>query len=150
MTDAARQLCQAIKSTNPSKPVKYILMNTTANSNRDLDEKISFGQKVVVGLLRRLLPPHVDNEEAADYLRTEIGQDDKEIEWTAVRPDGLIDEDTVSDYELHPSPIRDPIFDSGKTSRINVANFMMRLVLENNTWQQWKGQMPLIYNKTSL
>jgi nucleoside-diphosphate-sugar epimerase len=149
VTDATRQLCQAIKSTHPSKAVKYILMNTTGNSNRDLDEKISFGQKVVVGLLRRLLPPHVDNEQAADYLRTEIGQDDKEIKWAAVRPDGLIDEDTVSDYELHASPLRDPIFDSGKTSRINVANFMMRLVLENDTWDQWKGQMPVIYNKTS-
>jgi hypothetical protein len=148
VTDAAQRLCQAIKSNHPQKPVKYVLMNTSGNRNRDLNEQVSTAHKIVVGLLRVLLPPQVDNEEAADYLRTEIGQNDKEIEWVAVRPDGLIDESAVSDYALHTSPTRDPIFDSGKTSRINVAHFMMRLILEDNLWQQWKGQMPVIYNKT--
>ncbi len=149
VTETTRRLCDAIKSNNPEKPIKYILMNTTGNRNRDLNEPISFAQKTVIGLLRLLLPPHVDNEQAADYLRTNIGRNDKAIAWVAVRPDSLIDEDNVSEYELHPSPIRSAIFDAGKTSRINVAHFMMRLVLENDTWDQWKGQMPVIYNKTS-
>ena len=149
VTETTRRLCDAIKSNNPEKPIKYVLMNTTGNRNRDLNEQISFAQKTVIGLLRLLLPPHVDNEQAADYLRTNIGRNDKAIAWVAVRPDSLIDEDNVSEYELHPSPIRSAIFDAGKTSRINVANFMMRLVLENDTWDQWKGQMPVIYNKTS-
>ena len=64
-------------------------MNTTGNRNRDLNEPISFAQKCVIGLLRLLLPPHVDNEKAADYLRTQIGQNNASIEWVAVRPDGL-------------------------------------------------------------
>jgi hypothetical protein len=122
-------------------------MNTTGNSNRDLSEQISPGQKCVIGLLRLLLPPHVDNEKAADYLRTRIGQNDAAIEWAAVRPDGLIDESDPTDYELHPSPVRSAIFDSGVTSRINVAHFMVDLITDDNTWNNWKGLMPVIYNK---
>ena len=60
-------------------------MNTTGNSNRDLDEPISCGQKCVIGLLRLVLPPHVDNENAADYLRTQVGQNDPDIEWAPAR-----------------------------------------------------------------
>lgn len=122
-------------------------MNTTGNSNRDLDESISFGQRCVLGLVRLLLPPHVDNEKAADYLRAHIGQDAAAIEWVAVRPDTLIDEGEVTEYEVHPSPTRSAIFDAGKTSRINVAHFMADLISDDATWSRWKGRMPVIYNK---
>jgi hypothetical protein len=93
------------------------------------------------------VPPHRDNETAADYLRTKIGQNDTEIEWAAVRPDSLFDEDEVSDYELHPSPIRSAIFNPGRTSRINVAHFMADLITNRDVWKKWKGRMPVIYNQ---
>jgi NAD(P)-dependent dehydrogenase (short-subunit alcohol dehydrogenase family) len=149
VTDAARRLCTAIKATKPEKPIKYVLMNTTGNRNRDLDEPISFAERGVIALLRLLLPPHVDNEKAADYLRTEIGQNNPIIEWTAVRPDGLINESEVTEYEVHPSPMRSAIFNAGKVSRANVAHFMANLISDDNLWQKWKGQMPVIYSKTS-
>ena len=149
VTDATRRLCGAIKVNSPEKPIKFVLMNTTGNSNRDLDEPISVAQKGVIGLLRFLLPPHVDNEQAAEYLRSEVGQKDEMVEWTAVRPDGLIDEDEVTAYDVHPSPIRSAIFDAGQTSRINVGHFMADLITDNAIWQRWKGQMPVIYNKVS-
>jgi hypothetical protein len=147
VTDATRRLCQAIRANGPEAPVKYVLMNTVGNRNRDLDERVPFGERVVVGLLRLLLPPHVDNEQAADYLRTQIGQDDGAIAWAAVRPDSLIDRDEVTEYEVYPSPIRSAIFDPGSTSRINVAHFMARLITEADTWDQWKSQMPVIYDR---
>lgn len=150
VTDATRRLCNAIKANNPKHPVRYILMNTTGNRNRDLKEPVSFGQKCVIGLIRLLLPPHVDNEKAADYLRTQIGQKDQFIEWAAVRPDSLIDEEEVTDYEIHTSPVRSAIFNAGKTSRINVGHFMAHLISDNELWNKWKGQMPVIYNKSSL
>jgi len=123
-------------------------MNTTGNRNRNLKEPISIAQKCVIGLLRLLLPPHVDNEKAADYLRTEIGQNNKSIEWVTVRPDGLIDEVEVTDYEIHPSPTRSAIFNAGKVSRINVGHFMASLITDDNLWTKWKGQMPVIYSKS--
>ena len=147
VTDATRRLCEAVKANNPKKIVKFVLMNTAGNWNRDINEPISFGQKVVVGLIRLLLPPHSDNEYAADYLRIKIGQNDDKIEWAAVRPDGLTNEDEVTDYEVYPSPIRDTIFNAGKTSRINVGHFMADLMINSDIWKKWKGQMPVIYNK---
>ena len=147
VTDATRRLCNAIKANKSAGPTKFVLMNTAGNNNRDLHEPISFSQRCVIGLLRLLLPPHVDNEKAADYLRTTIGQDNEAIEWVAVRPDNLINEDEVTDYEVHPSPTRSAILDAGVTSRINVAHFMARLITEDDTWNKWKGQMPVIYNK---
>ncbi|WP_108861506.1 NAD(P)-dependent oxidoreductase [Ruegeria sp. Alg231-54] len=149
VTDATQRLCDAVRANQPSEPVKFVLMNTTGNSNRDLNERISFGQKCVIGLLRLLLPPHVDNEKAADYLRTNVGQNDTQIEWTAVRPDGLIDDIEVTDYKIFGSPIRSAIFDAGTTSRINVAHFMAKLINTDNTWNMWQGKMPVIYNSTS-
>jgi nucleoside-diphosphate-sugar epimerase len=149
VTDAARRLCNAIEANKPERPIKYVLMNTTGNRNRDLNEPISFAQKCVIGLLRLLLPPHVDNEKAADYLRTQIGQHNQFIEWAAVRPDNLIDEEEVTEYEIHSSPTRSAIFNAGKTSRINVGHFMASLISDDDLWNKWKGQMPVIYNKSS-
>lgn len=146
VTDAVRRLCKAIRENQPETPVRFVLMNTTGNRNRDLSEPISFAQHSVILLLRLLLPPHRDNERAADVLRKQVGQNDGQIEWVVVRPDGLIDLPDVSEYELHASPIRSAIFDAGKTSRINVGHFMAELILKDDVWTAWKGQMPVIYN----
>jgi nucleoside-diphosphate-sugar epimerase len=147
VTHATRRLCKAIKENEAGEPVRFVLMNTTGVRNRDLDERISFSQKTVIGLLRLLLPPHADNEAAADYLRTQIGSNDAAIDWAVVRPDGLIDEDSVTEYDLNASPTRSAIFDAGKTSRINVAHFMAELATDETVWNAWKGQMPVIYNR---
>ena len=40
VTDTTRRLCNAIKANKPAKPVKFVLMNTTGNSNRDILEPI--------------------------------------------------------------------------------------------------------------
>jgi hypothetical protein len=149
VTETTRRLCSAIKANQPDKPLRFVLMNTTGNSNRDLPERISFAEQCVMGLIRLLLPPQVDNERAADYLRTQIGQNDHTIEWAAVRPDTLTDESQVTAYAVYASPTRSALFDPGKTSRINVGHFMAELMTDDALWHKWKGQMPVIYNKAS-
>ena len=149
VTDATRRLCAAIKANNAAQQTKFVLMNTTGNHNPDVDAPISFAEKRTVGLIRLLLPPHSDNEQAAAHLKEQIGLHDKHIAWTIVRPDGLIDEETVTPYDVHPAPIRSAIFDAGKTSRINVAHFMADLMTDDPVWHQWAGQMPVIYNRAS-
>jgi nucleoside-diphosphate-sugar epimerase len=148
VTEATRRLCLAAKANDPDVPVRFVLMNTTGNRNRDLDEPISLIQRFVIFLLRIFLPPHVDNEQAAEHLRTRIGQDDPSVEWVAVRPDGLVDEDTVTPYTNHPSPTRSAIFDAGTVSRINVAHFMAALLTKDELWATWRGRMPVIYGAT--
>lgn len=150
VSNTVQRLCTVINRAAPVKPIKFVLMNTTGKSNRDIPEKVSCAQACVISLLRWLLPPHLDNENAADYLRTEVGQQHKKIGWVIVRPDGLIDENEVSEYSLHPSPTRSAIFDAGQTSRINVAHFMAQLVVDEQLWQQWRGQMPVIYNAAAV
>ena len=147
VTDAVKLLCMAIQKNSPDKPIKFVLMNTTGNRNKDLNEPISIGEKLVMGLIRLLVPPQSDNEKAANFLRVNIGKKSKLIDWVAVRPDTLINEDKVTEYELYASPIRSALFNSGKTSRINVGNFMSRLIVEDDLWNKWKAQMPVIYNK---
>lgn len=150
VTETVRRCCNAIRANSPEKPIKYVLMNTSGNRNPDLNERISFGQKCVIGLLRLVLPPHVDNEKAADYLRVKVGQNNHFIEWVTVRPDALVDEEEVGEYEVHPSPIRSAIFNAGQTSRINVGHFMARLITDDTTWNKWKGKMPVIYNSALI
>ncbi len=146
VTDATRRLCEAVKANAPGAPVKLVLMNSTGCRNHDLGESVSLTEKWVVGLIRLLVPPHSDNEHAAEYLRRQVGADDASIEWVAVRPDSLVDEVAVSQYEIHPSPIRSAIFNSGKSSRINVSDFMADLITGDTVWHTWKGKTPVIYN----
>ena len=145
VSDSVQRLCQAVQTNNPSNPVKLLLMSSVGCRNSDAEEKISFAQLCVIGLIRLLAPPHSDNEKAANYLRTMIGQNHSYIEWAAIRPDDLIENDEVSPYSTHVSPIRS-IFNAGKTSRINVAHFMVQLITDTGTWSKWKGHMPVIYN----
>ncbi len=149
VTDAVRRLCAAINANKPEVPVKFVLMNTAGNSNRDLSEKVAFAERRVVGLIRLLVPPHADNEQAADYLRTKLGKNQRMIEWAVVRPDTLIDESAVTEYNAYPSPTRSAIFNAGLTSRINVGHFMADLITDDDLWNQWKGQMPVIYNQAT-
>lgn len=146
VSDTAQRIYQAVKANAPATPVKYVLMNSNGCRNSDTDEPISLAQKGVINLIRVLLPPHVDNEEAAEFLHHHVGPNDTSLQWVAVRPSGLTNEDVVSDYSVHPTPTRSAIFSDGKISRINVAHFMSRLLNEKDLWMTWKARMPVLYN----
>ena len=145
VTDSIKKLCKVSENTK-EKPVKIILLNTVGCKNKDLKEKVPFFENCVFFLLRYLLPPHSDNEKVVNYLSTSIGQSHSNIEWVAVRPDSLTNEENISSYTIHPSPIHS-LFNAGKTSRINVAHFISDLISNKSTWSEWKGKMPVIYNK---
>ena len=146
VTEGVQRLCRAIDTTRPDVPVKFILMNTTGNQNTQAGEKVSIAETLTIGLIRYLIPPHADNETAATYLQSNFGYNHKSIEWSAVRPDSLINEEAFTEYNVYSSPTRSAIFDAGKTSRINVAHFMSQLIINDCTWGKWKHQMPVIYN----
>ena len=128
------------------KNYKLILMSTTAYTNKSDGEKNTFGEKIIFDLLKVLLPPHADNVTVGNFLIKNINKTTK-IEWVAVRPDSLIDEASASEYIVVENKIRSPIFNPGKTSRINVANFMCELLTNDLLWENWKYKTPVIYNK---
>lgn len=146
VVDALTKIINTINEINKNKHLKIILMNTTGCINKLENEKFKTHENCVMKLLRVLLPPQRDNELALSYLLDTVGKNSKHIEWIAVRPDTLINEVEVSEYAIFPSPTRSPIFDAGKTSRINVAHFMVSLLKDKELWEKWKFKSPVIYN----
>jgi hypothetical protein len=47
---------------------------------------------------------------------------------------------TKAKYEILPSLTLDAIFSVSKSSRINAANFMSRLSVEEGLYEKWKGK----------
>lgn len=146
VADSLIRIVDLINDTSRNRIIKIILMNTTACINKLQNEKFNKHENFVMKIMRFLLPPQRDNELAIGYLIDTIGVRNKHIEWIAVRPDTLINEVEVSEYTVHPSPTRSPIFDAGKTSRINVADFMVSLLNDQQLWEKWKYKTPVIYN----
>jgi putative NADH-flavin reductase len=129
------------------KFIKLILLNTTACLDTDSQERFTPAEKIVMTIMRFLLPPQKDNEKAVNYIKNIIGINNPKFEWIAVRPDTLVNEDEITNYIIKKSPVRSPIFNAGNTSRINVGNFITRLLCDNEQWKKWKYQMPVIYNE---
>ncbi|MBK8946676.1 MAG: NAD(P)H-binding protein [Ignavibacteriae bacterium] len=144
VSNSVENIIFALQSFNIKK--KFILMSTTAYTNKKTGEKNTIGEKVVFSLLKLFLPPHRDNMIAGDFLVYKIGSQNI-IDWIAVRPDSLIDENSKSNYEIFPQKISSPIFNPGKTSRINVADFMVELITNEKLWNEWNHKTPVIYNK---
>jgi nucleoside-diphosphate-sugar epimerase len=141
-----KNVCEAIIQCS-SKKIKVILMSTVAYDYKKINEERSLSERIILSILTSLLPPQKDNVWAANYLSGTIGQSNEKVEWIAVRPDSLIDNDDVSPYEVFESIQRNPIFNPGKTSRINVGHFMTELITDNELWEKWKNKMPVVYNK---
>ena len=143
-TDATRRLCAAIESNRPTSPAKFILMNTVGVPNPDLHEKRSWFERGVLTLLRWLIPPHNDNETAAQHLHGVIGKESEYLEWCSVRPDSLINAER-SPYHVSDSPVTG-LFSGRPTTRSNVASFMIQLIEDDALWNRWKFKMPVIMN----
>ena len=135
----------SLTSKQRERPLKLVVMSSAGVRNLVLKEHVEQSEKWLNLILRWIVPPHRDNEKAAKLLNR-ISKNSKRVEWSIVRPDTLIDQSQVSDYRWHQSPTCSALFNAGETSRINVANALCRLVLEDELWQQWQGQMPVIYN----
>ena len=145
-TDAARNLCNSIEKHRLTKPTKFILMNTVGVQNPDLEEKRNWVERGLLTLLHHTLPPHRDNETAAEYLHKIVGKENKSIEWCCVRPDSLINAE-VSPYDITESPTTG-IINGSPTARSNVAHFMTDLIENEELWYTWKFRMPVIMNSS--
>lgn len=143
-TEATRRLCAAIEQNSPPSPIKFILMNTVGVPNPDCNERRSLFERGLLALLHYTMPPHSDNEAAAEHLHRNVGTHNAHVEWCSVRPDSLINAQ-VSAYEINESPTTG-IFTGRPTSRANVAHFMVELITNAELWNKWKFKMPVIMN----
>jgi putative NADH-flavin reductase len=142
--DSIKKILEAGKTTGVKK---FILMNTTGCINVKEGETYTKAEKTAMKVMTALLPPQQDNERALAFLMQNYPQEKGGIEWTAVRPDTLIQDTAVSPYSVHKTVQRSPIFNSGKVSRINVGNFISKLALDKDLWNTWKYKTPVLYNE---
>jgi len=147
-TDVTRRLCDAIEVNSPSKPTKFILMSTVGVSNPECEEKRTWFERGLLTLLRHALPPHSDNETAAEHLSRYVGKRNSHVAWCAVRPDSLINAQ-ISPYEIMESPSTG-ILSGRPTSRSNVAHFMVELIGNPELWRRWRFRMPVVMNAQSV
>ena len=148
VTRVTMRLCRGIEALQPAKPVKFILMNSVSvNHPGGLDTRRGMFEKAFVWILRSMIPPAKDNQRAADFLCGSIGMTSPFVQWTAVRPDTLLEGD-VSEYTLHESLVSS-LFAPDRTNMANVAHFMCELATNPKAWDDWKGKLPVIINATT-
>jgi nucleoside-diphosphate-sugar epimerase len=145
VTQATTRLCRAIEAEQPAAPTRFILMSSVSvNRSGGLDTRRGQLEKAIVAVLRGVVPPAKDNQSAADFLRTDIGEDNPFIEWAAVRPDTLLDGD-VSEYTLHEGLVSS-LAKPDSTNMANVAHYMCELAIDPEVWEDWKGKLPVVVN----
>ncbi len=139
------RVCSVASALQPTEPIKVILMSTVAvHRSGGLDARRGTAERAVMWLLRALVPPAKDNQDAADYLLEHVGPDSPFVQWVAVRPDTLVEGD-VSEYALHESLVSS-LAKPDDTRMANVAHFMCELATDPKTWDSWRGQLPVIIN----
>ncbi len=147
VTRATTRLCQGIEALKPAEPIKFVLMGSVSvNHPGGLDTHRGTFEKMIVWMLRGLVPPARDNQQAADYLWRDIGTANSYVQWVAVRPDTLL-KGEVSVYALHEGLVSS-LFAPASTNLANVAHFMSALVVDPKVWGDWKGKFPVIVNET--
>ena len=143
VTRATTRLCRALEAVQPERPVKLILMSSVSvHHPGGLDTRRGAFEKVLVWMLRGVLPPARDNQSAANVLHERIGAGHPCVQWAVVRPDTLL-EGEVSAYTLHTGLVNS-LFAPGQTRMANVAHFMGELVTNPLAWQDWQGKLPVI------
>jgi hypothetical protein len=139
---AAERLSDAIQA-NGSKAKLVFMGSDGVDHPAGTDNKRKLGDRIILNILRTLVPPVRDNEAAAACLY-KLGTG--KLEWCVVRPTDLENKDTVSEYVLYDKP-PGGLFGDGIASRINVAAFMVKLIVDDATWNKYKHQMPVLHNQ---
>jgi len=153
-TDAIKRCYQVIEETHSqrkgqgNKPIKLILMSSNGVANPNgLDNVRPLSERILIGIIRALIPPHRDNEAAAAFVYETIKHDNEHVQFVAVRPDDLVD-GNVSEYDLFDKPQKG-LFGGGTSTRANVAHFMCDLILKPEVWEKWNNKFPVIMNVPS-
>lgn len=140
---AVRAVCGAIAELRPASPVRLVLMSSVSvNRPARADARRGVGERAYMAVLRALLPPARDNQDAADFLAHEVGTGHPCVEWVVVRPDALVDGE-VCRYETHEG-IVGSLFRADGTRFANAAHFMAELATDVAAWRRWRGKMPVI------
>lgn len=146
VTDSVKRIFKNVPKLSSGKTLKFVLMGTVGVAHpKGTDDKRSRSERFLLRLLHYILPPHCDNEDAADYLHNQIGTDSssKYPDWCVVRPDDLSDGE-MTQYEILTKPTGSLFGGDGHTIRANAAHFMASLITDTDLWSKWKFDFPVV------
>jgi hypothetical protein len=157
LVDVVGQDANNKSSTKTKHNIKLILMSSDGVFAHNVDDpRTSTIERIIFWFLRYLLPPHADNEDAAAFLQHHLPPPSSQtqqpnhnnIQWVIVRPTDLVNENSVTEYDLFDQPPPGGVLfgQSHTVSRINVANFMVRLVTDETLFEKYKFAFPVIHN----
>lgn len=139
VTDTVQRLTIMLAASKTKK--KFLLMSSDGVTH-PADDQRSRTERFVLFLLRHLVPPHADNEQAAAYLLNAVGTGN--MEWVAIRPTDLIDGD-ATEYKLMDKP-PGGLFGDGVATRANVAKCMVDMITDDKLFQEHKRCMPVLHD----
>jgi nucleoside-diphosphate-sugar epimerase len=152
VTDSVKNITKSLMNVSAENknnpPKKFILMLSDGVIHPDgTDSQRSLTERILLSLIRILVPPHADNEEAAIVVY-ELGRTSP-FEWTVVRPTNLINnENSTGNYITFDKP-QNSLFGDAHVTRSNVARFMIDLINQDELWDKWKFQFPVIHDAVS-
>ena len=123
------------------------MTSVSVNHPGGLDTRRGLFEKTFLWVLRAVLPPADDNQQAATFLCDDIGTKNPFVQWAVVRPDTLQEGD-ASEYTLHEGLVSS-LFAPDDTNMENVAHVMCELLKNPKVWEDWKGKLPVIINATA-
>jgi nucleoside-diphosphate-sugar epimerase len=140
---AVRRVREAAQGRPTADPVRLVLMSSVSVNLPDrADSRRGNAERAYLAALRAVLPPVRDNQQAADILLHEVGADDPQLQWVAVRPDTLIEGDDAP-FALHDTLVAS-IWRPDRTRMSQVAHVICDLVTDDGAWQQWRSRMPVL------
>ncbi len=152
--DTCRDVCDAARALAPDTPIKLVVISTEGVDRPDGGDDVrklrGCAERLVLGLLWCLLPPHADNMDVVKVLHANVTRANcnPHVEFCAVRPSDLHDADAPTACAAHDA-LRNGIFNPGSTSRVNVGNFLADLVVKPELWARWKGGYPHLLDAVS-
>lgn len=140
---AVRRVAEAARAASRPAPLRLVLMSSVSvNRPGRADTRRGIGERTVLAVLRALVPPARDNQQAADGLAEELSADSAPLHWVVVRPDSLI-KGEGSAFDVDEALVAS-LFAPRTTRMANVACFMADLATDDATWRRWRGRMPVI------
>ena len=141
VTDSVKRITKLMAS-KPDTSKKFLLMSSDGVCHPGgTDDPRTRTDRFLLFLLRHLVPPHSDNEEAATYLHMNI----MDVPWVVIRPTDLIDGDDASEYKLMDKP-PGGLFGDGVATRANVAKCMVDMITNDKLFEDFKMGMPVLHD----
>lgn len=140
VSETVQRLCKILAQTTGQRR-KFIVM-TSDGVPHPSDDPYGFWTRCIMGMIRRCVPPHADNEAVGTYLYNLIGSGN--MEWIMVRPTNLVN-GPITKYVLHDKPVGG-LFGNQVVSRANVAKYMVDLITNDVLFKQYKFRMPVIHD----